>query len=285
MQTTRRGFIAASAAAVAASQLKAAESGELVVVVLDPLAAELSCPCVEGYAQRDYAKLGKFLSEKLAKPVKVAFGESLEGALAKKTAGKVDVIIGKDSVVREDARVKAIPIEHIACLTGKDGLTTQTGLIVVAGSDATLSADQLKGYRMLFGPKKTDEKHAAAMKLLTELGVALPRGEAETCPSCTDAATKVIDIAKKGEKICGLISNYAKPLLEGCGTVKKGDLKVVGETDPVPFIGAFAATSLPESMRAKIKAAFLEVAKDAELCRVMETKAGFVEPKDATKKK
>jgi len=36
-----------------------------------------------------------------------------------------------------------------------------------------------------------------------------------------------------------VISSYAQPLLEGCGTIKKGDLRVIGETDPMPFVVAF----------------------------------------------
>ncbi len=33
----------------------------LRIVVMDPLAAKLACACVEGYAQRDYDKLGDYL--------------------------------------------------------------------------------------------------------------------------------------------------------------------------------------------------------------------------------
>ena len=50
----------------------------LNVVVMDPLAAPLSCPCVKGYAQRDYDKLGAFLEKSLKIPVKVVYAESLK---------------------------------------------------------------------------------------------------------------------------------------------------------------------------------------------------------------
>src|SRR5687768_16201757 len=76
---------------------------DLVVVVMDPLALPLSCPCVKGYAQRDYDKLGAFLQKQIGRPVKVHFAESLAAALASKTAGRADLVIGKDSVVRHGA--------------------------------------------------------------------------------------------------------------------------------------------------------------------------------------
>ena len=80
--------------------LSAEETRPLTVVVLDPLAAPLSCPCVKGYAQRDYTRLETFLGRELQRTVKVYFAESLTVALEKKTAGQADLVIGPASVVR-----------------------------------------------------------------------------------------------------------------------------------------------------------------------------------------
>lgn len=57
----------------------AAEGGDagLTVIVMDPLALPLSCPCVKGYAERDYDQLGKFLEGRLHQPVRVVFSESV----------------------------------------------------------------------------------------------------------------------------------------------------------------------------------------------------------------
>src|SRR4051794_20223593 len=82
----------------------------LTVVVMDPLAAPLSCPCVKGYAQRDYQKLAAQLEKDLGRPVKVFFAETLTDALKKKSDGKADLIIGKDSVVRAGAKDNNIAI-------------------------------------------------------------------------------------------------------------------------------------------------------------------------------
>ncbi|MBN9118872.1 MAG: PhnD/SsuA/transferrin family substrate-binding protein [Planctomycetes bacterium] len=252
-------------------------SNAMVVVVMDPLAAPLSCPCVKGYAQRDYDKLGKHLEAKLGRPVAVVYAETLAGALTKKSNGRADLVIGKDSVIRTTAPENKVTVTHLAALTGKDGKTTQTGLVCVAAADKALTAADLKGYTIYFGTADAEEKHGAAVRVFKDLGVELP-AKLETCVACTDGATKVIEEAKAGKKVATVISSYAQPLLEGCGTIKKGDLRVVGETDPVPFVAAFATGTLSPGDRDTVTAALLEVGKNKDLCAALETRAGFVEP-------
>jgi ABC-type phosphate/phosphonate transport system substrate-binding protein len=72
-------------------------------------------------------------------------------------------------------------------------------------------------------------------------------------------------------------------LLEGCGTIEKGDLRVIGETAPVPFISVFVSKNVSKTLRDSLEVALLEVAKDAKLKKAMETKNGFVKPKAKTK--
>src|SRR5437763_11911510 len=99
-----RTLAALALAAVTVAALAEPPKATLTVVVMDPLALPLSCPCVKGYAQRDYDKLGAYLESQLGRPVTVAFSESLTGALKNKTDGKADVVIGKNSVVLYDAK-------------------------------------------------------------------------------------------------------------------------------------------------------------------------------------
>jgi ABC-type phosphate/phosphonate transport system substrate-binding protein len=274
---SRREALAALAAIPALSASADEKPKALTVVVTDPLAAPNSCPCVEGYAQRDYDKLGKFLEAKLNRPVAVFYADSLAGALAKKTNGKCDLVIGKDSVVRAHGPESKFTVTHLAALEGKDGKTTQTGYVCVAAADKAITPDDLKGYTILFGSQAAEEKHAAAIRLIKESGVELPE-KLTTAPTCTDAATSALERAKGGEKVAAVISSYAKLLLEGCGTIKKGDLRLIGETDEVPFIACFATNTLPDEDRAAVKAALLAVGADKALCKVLETKGGFVEP-------
>jgi ABC-type phosphate/phosphonate transport system substrate-binding protein len=252
-----------------------AQPAPFTVVVMDPLAAPLSCPCVKGYAQRDYEKLAKHLEKQLGRPVKVHFSESLVNALQKKSEGKADLVIGKESVIRHESKSTKLSLVPVASLTGKDGKTTMTGMFVVAAADPALALGDLKGYRMIFGPADADEKHSAALGILRDLEVAPPK-KLETCASCSDGATTVIDLAKQGAKVTTVISSYAQPLLEGCGTIKKGDLRVVGETDPVPFVVAFVNESLSTADRATVQQALMQVGADADLRNALETKGGFV---------
>ncbi|MBC8875638.1 MAG: hypothetical protein H8E44_39935, partial [Planctomycetes bacterium] len=69
----------------------------LRIVIMDPLAKQLACDCVAGYAQRDYGRLAAILEVELERPVQLAYGE----ALASPQIGgveTVDLVIGKFSV-------------------------------------------------------------------------------------------------------------------------------------------------------------------------------------------
>ncbi len=255
----------------------AAPPHTLTVVVMDPLSAPLSCPCVEGYAQRKYEVLAKYLEQKTGEDVRVVWDESLTNALNKQTQDEVDLIIGKDSVVRSDAALNQVDVMPIAQLTDKKGETTQTGLIVVPSKDPAKSVKDLQDYRILFGPVDSDEKHSAAIQLLKSHNITLSP-KPESCQACSEGAVKILEW---GSDVRGaaVISSYAAPLLEGCGTIRKGDLRVVGKTKPVPFITAFATDSLEASRRKKVQNALTTMLLEPEVCQSLETLLGFVEIK------
>lgn len=246
----------------------------LTVVVMDPLSAPLACDCVKGYAQRKYEKLGEFLQAELGRPVRVVWSESLAGALEEKTKGKVDLIIGKHSVVLADAVEAKVEVQPVAQLTGKDGSTTQTGLFIVRSSDPAKSMTDLVGYRILFGPADCDEKSASPMALLKKSGLPVP-SPVETSPSCSDAAKTMLELPAS-EKVAAVVSSYAQPLLEGCGSIKKGDVRVIGESAPVPFISAFVNKKLDKSAQEAITQALLKAGTQASLLISLETAKGFV---------
>ncbi len=263
-------------AAVFVSTPAFAADDSLTLVVMDPLAAPLSCPCVKGYAQRDYDKLAEHLASKLGRSVNVAYSDSLIAALKDKTEGKADIIIGKHSVVLFDAKKAAREVKHVAMLTSKEGDVTQHGLIVVPAKDPAKSVADLKGYQIIFGPAESDEKHLAALALLKKHGVPAP-DKIETRSACDEGATLILE-AGADHRGAAVISSYAKPLLEGCGTVKKGDLRVIGETAPVPFVAAFVSQSLESDLQASIQKELLDVLSEPLLCVALETKYGFVQP-------
>lgn len=245
-----------------------------VIVVMDPLALPLSCPCVKGYAQRDYQKLADRLQVSLKRPVKLVFNESLSVALRDQTEGKADLVIGKYSVVLADTAKNKLAAATLAMLTGKDGSTSQTGLFVVPSGDPAQSVADLRDARIIFGPAECDEKHQAAMALLKEHGID-PPAKLEISAACSDGATLILDLHGKA-RAAAVISSYAKPLLEGCGTINKGDLRVVGETEPVPFIAAFAIGSMTPAEQSQLLDALVQTSLDPLLRMALETKSGFV---------
>jgi ABC-type phosphate/phosphonate transport system substrate-binding protein len=261
-------------------EIRAADA--LLMVVMDPLAKPLSCPCVAGYAQRDYEKLAESLQKRLGREVKLVFNESLTSALKASEAKSADLVIGKQSVIVHDAKAGGLTLTKVAMLTGKDGLTTQRGLFVVAANDPAQKMSDLSGYRIYFGPTECDEKHAAAMQLLRDHKVEVP-AKVDTAIACDEGAIKILELADKGERGVAVISSYAKPLLEGCGQVQKGALRVVGETEDVSFIAAFVDASLGKDDQAKISDALIKAtASDVHLRIALETKRGFVADEQPT---
>ncbi|TWT31182.1 outer membrane biogenesis protein BamB [Posidoniimonas corsicana] len=269
---------AAAQPAVGADASASSAAQPFSLVVMDPLAAPLSCPCVEGYAQRKYEVLGEHLEKTLGRPVTVTFAESLAGALKKEGCDHADLIIGKDSVVRSDAAKAGYGLTVLGRLTDKQGDSEQTGLVVVRSQDQAQTVGDLKGYRVLFGPPECDEKFAAPRELLTKAGVKIADAkQAEITSACSDGACKIIEWGD-AEQAAAVISSYAAPLLEGCGTIKKGDLRVVGKTEAVPFITAFVTDRVDEPQAAAVQHALLTVAEDPQLLIALESMLGFIEP-------
>lgn len=245
----------------------------LTMIVMDPLAAPLACDCVQGYAQRKYEELGKYLEKSLGCPVHVHWSESLAVAL-KETDRRADLVIGKDSVVRANAKEVGMQLVPLARLSDKEGKTTQTGLLVVRTADTAQVVEDLKGYRIFFGPDDCDEKSAAPKRLLKQAGIELPELP-ETCGACSVAALKLIELPES-TRAAAVISSYAEPLLKGCGTIGEGELRVVGTTEPVPFITAFARKGAePERLQA-LRRSLMAVAKDSALLKSLESRNGFL---------
>lgn len=145
---------------------------------------------------------------------------------------------------------------------------------MVRSTDAAKSIEDLRGYRILFGPEDCDEKSAAPMAWLREHNVPLP-GTIETSSSCSNAAVALMELPVD-TKAAAVISSYAGPLLEGCGKVAKGDLRVIGESRSVPFITLFVRDEMPKADRERLLTALQDVELDAQLLIDLETAEGFV---------
>lgn len=250
----------------------------ITLVVMDPLSKPLSCDCVKGYAQRDYQLLADYLKVKLGRQVDVVWNASLVQGM-KDTKGKCDLVIGKHSVILHDAKSLNLVFEPIARLTGTNGDVNQHGLIVVPKKDAAQSVNDLSGYRLLLGGKEAEEKSGAALRLLEQHGVSVPQQHQEVFAACSEAATRLLKLPA-GTRAAAVISSYAEPLLEGCGSINKGDLRVIGKTESLPFITAFVPETLESSLKEQVVESLELVGTDATLLAGLETLDGFVPWKD-----
>ena len=117
------------------------------------------------------------------------------------------------------------------------------------------------------------------MQLLRDNEIAIPH-EPEIAAACSMAAKQLMEL-ESDIKAAAVISSYAEPLLEGCGNIQKGDLRVVGETGPVPFVTAFVNEQQPQDVQESILEALRDVELDADLLTSLETGSGFVEWQDS----
>lgn len=259
---------------LSASEPESAKDDSIVMVVSDPLAAELSCPCVAGYAQRDYEQLAEYLGEAIGRHVTVLYGESIARALGDR-GKRVDIVIGKQSVVAAEASRSNRALEPVALLTGLDDSSTQHGLVVVHHQDPATGIAELGDHAVVLGPNDCEEKHAAARKLFADNRVPLP-ADGEIAANCTEAAERVLAAKKAGGRpVAAVVSSYAAPLLEGCGTIRKGELRVVGKTGEVPFIAAFLNRRLDAATRTTLLEALRGVADEPVVRHAIESKSGF----------
>ena len=264
-----------------ASFARANDPQVLKLVVMDPLSKPLSCDCVQGYAQREYKALAAHLEKSVGCKVDVIWHQSLAEAI-KDTDGEAHVVVGKHSMVVADGKLTSIPLKPVAQLTGKSGGTTQHGLIVVRSGDAAQKLDALVGYEVLFGPTEAEEKSGAAEAALAKAGVET-KGERKRYGACSEAATAMLKMPKD-KAVAAVISSYAEPLLKGCGSIREGELRVVGRTEDVPFVTAFINEDLSPELSEKIQIALLVAGTDSKFRESMETLAGFVPWKPMKKK-
>jgi outer membrane protein assembly factor BamB len=251
----------------------------IMLVVMDPLAKELACACVKGYGQRDYRKLAARLEAVLKQRVSVEFSDDLAESMAGLSPRGEIIVVGEQSVVAQGAKRAGLKCHPICELTGMDGGTTLTGLFVTRSGDPAKELKDIGGRKLFFGLADMDVNHAVAQAALRAAGVETP-ANAEKRASYSDAALDMLDSPLSPRPVA-VIPSYALRLLEGCGSVKPGELKVIGKTEPMAFITVFLADEIAPEKQEKILKTLLGIKGDAKLLKAMESREGFkpVEPK------
>jgi outer membrane protein assembly factor BamB len=243
------------------------------LVVMDPLSKELACACVKGFGQRDYRKLAARLESTLKQRVNVEFSDDLAQTLSLVKPGPDVIVIGEPSLVKHGAKQADFKCHSISELSDLDGNTTLTGIFIARSDDSAKELKDVSGRKLYFGLGETDEKQAAAMAALRASGIT-PPDKPDKQGAHTDAALDLLDSSLSPLPIA-VIPNYTLRLLEGCGSVKPGTLKVIGKTQPVPFITVFVADAIPADKQEKILKSLLDVKSSSKLLKAMESKEGF----------
>ncbi len=239
------------------------------ILVTDPLAEPLSCTCVPGLGQRRYDRLAMFLSTELEQPVNVVFEESL-GLGKRRAKTTLDFVIGKRSMVEFDAKSEKLAVRAIARLTNTSGAFTVKGAFVVRKNSPVGTLEDLKGRKLVLGPKADAESHAAARKAL-EKAKLQNDVTIQTAGSIEAGVFAVSD----GEADATVITDYLPPLLEGCGKIAKGELRIIGTTDAVPFIELFATENVSKAEEEQFLQALPKVKQQPDLLKALESKTGF----------
>lgn len=243
----------------------------LHIVVTDPLSAALIGAHVPDLTLRDYSPMAAYLEHKIGRPAQVHYARTLTDIRPLDPA-KIDLIIGKTSVVQFEAARTGVAVHPIVRLTDREGRTDLVGLFVVRKADPAKTVKDLADHRILFGSAGADEQHSAALALLAENGVTVVP-PLQMAPNSTTAALAVIEGRADG----AIIPSYAQPLLDGAGGVDKGALRVIGRTAPVPFITVCGTAALPLGTERKLVDALLSARDDPQLLKALDSQAGFVE--------
>jgi outer membrane protein assembly factor BamB len=245
----------------------------IVLVVMDPLSKELACACVEGFGQRDYRKLAAYLQAGLKRDVAIEFSDDLAETLSVVGQKREVIVVGDQSLVMHGAQQAQLKARLVCELSGIDGSTTDTALFVARANDPAKDLKDIGGRKVFVALAEGDEKHTATLAALKNADLK-PPAEPQRRPAGTDAALDVLDSSTTPLPVA-VIPSYVLRLLEGCGSVTKGDLKVIGSTTPVPFITVFLSDNIAAETQAAIRDRLLSVKSDPQLLKQMESRDGF----------
>jgi outer membrane protein assembly factor BamB/ABC-type phosphate/phosphonate transport system substrate-binding protein len=270
----RLGMLALGLALAVGSAKPSDKAEPMLLIVMDPLAKELACACVKGYGQRDYRKLAARLESALKQRLSVEFSDDLAETLAVAGGqGREVIVIGDQSLVTYGAAAAELKAHRICHLSGQDGSTTLPGVFVVRSDDSAKELGDLRGRTVFFGVTEADARYAAGQEILRTAKLE-PAVKVEKRASYSEAALDALD-SPSTPPPAALIPAYALPLLEGCHTIKPGDLRVIGKTEPLPFITVVLADQIPAAKEQIILKTLLGIKGEAKLLKALETRDGF----------
>ncbi len=247
-----------------------ASEQRLRIVVMDPLAAPLSCACLPGVGQRRYERLAQFVEQSLGRPVELIFDESLELAYGR-SGRDVQFVIGSRSVVQADGATTSTLLQPVAQLTDRRGSVELRGSFVVSKNHSAQSVADLRGGRIILGPADQAETHSAAKQALNDAGL-LDECQIETGSSIETGVFAVSD----GNADATVVPEFLLPMLEACGKIEPDSLRLVGQTAAVPFVTLFSTELASPADMLAVRKTLTEFNAKPELLELLESRDGFV---------
>jgi outer membrane protein assembly factor BamB len=244
----------------------------LLLIVMDPLAKELACACVKGFGQRDYRKLARHLEETIHQRVAIEMSDDLAESLKLASPGQEVLVVGERSFVASSAQRAGFACEPVCVLTDPEGNTTLHGTFVVPAKDSAADLKDISGRPLIVGLTDTEVNHAAVEAALRQAGATSSKQEKRSV--YTDAALDVLDSRATPPPVA-VLPHYALRLMEGCGSITPGDLRVIGKTEPKPFMTLFLAEEISAEKKQKIIRTLLELKTNPVLLQLLESRDGF----------
>lgn len=266
-------FAVAYLFATASLLAKPPKSDGVLLIVMDPLSRELACACVKGYGQRDYRKLAAHLESTIKQRVTIEFSDDLVETLKSVPPARDVLIIGDNSLVAANTKKASFTAHPLCELSDTDGDTGQTASIIVRSDDPARELKDIHDRKLFFGLQAADAKYNASLAALREAGVELPK-DPEKHRSYSDAALDLLDSNLTPPPVA-IIPTYALRMLEGCGSVKPGNFRVIGKSKPTRFITLFVSDATPADKQQKILKTLLALKSDRELLNALESRDGF----------
>lgn len=243
----------------------------LRVGLCDALSKKTPSQCVGEYAKRDYEGLAEALEKEAGVHLKFRpypLDEQLIGAARR---GEVDALMCKTWTMLRANAVSPSTFQRLADVPGPDGHGLH-GVFIARKDSVIRTLGDIDGRSFAIGSDSQYESSFQARRDLARAGVR--PAETTTIASCLNVAAAVWE----GGADAGVVSNYC---VDHSGLQLVGDpeaFRILGQTDPVPFITFAVSTRVPAAARARAQTALLSMAA-SRVPDDLET-TGVVEPRE-----
>ncbi|MBU2699504.1 phosphonate transport system substrate-binding protein [Sporomusaceae bacterium BoRhaA] len=227
-----------------------------------------------------YKPLVSYLEKKLGLKVELFVATDYAGVVEAMRSGKLDIAyFGPFSYVlaADKANAEAFAVEN------KKGSGTSYRSIIVADPKTGInSIEDLKGHTFAFVDPASTSGNLIPRSFLKSKGI---NPEQDFKSVIYAGGHDADELAVKNHKVDAAADadvNYSK--MKGAGIISDTDVKVIFTSDPIPNSPWAWRKDLPDDLKEKIKAAFLNMAQDDPTDFAAQGKGleSYVEAKDAT---